>query len=69
MSAPEFDGINALVRAIAKALVLSEAEVVAAFDANQVVVQFATGDDGSRLIEVAIDERRARIGAGPSGRP
>jgi hypothetical protein len=55
-------GIHALVQAIAKALALPEAEVVAAFEANEVGVQFVVGEDGKRLIEVTFGERSARIG-------
>lgn len=64
MADPDSAGINALVHAIATALSLADAEVVAAFEANEVSVRFVTGDDGKRLIEVTIRERSARIGAG-----
>jgi len=63
MPASDFEGINALVRTIAAALGMPEAEVAAAFEANRVVVAFLVGESGQRLIDVAIGERRARITA------
>jgi hypothetical protein len=64
MPASDFEGISALVRTIAKALNMPEAEVAAAFEADRVAVAFLVGESGQRQIEVAIGERRARIAAG-----
>jgi hypothetical protein len=62
MTDPDAAGLNALVHAIATALAVTDAEVVAAFETNEIAVRFVTDAAGKRLIEVTLGERRARIG-------
>ena len=66
MSGEHFAEINALVRAIADGLAMPEAEVTAAFEANQVEVACAMADGGIPVIDVSIGGRSCRIAAGRS---
>ncbi|MCW5730188.1 MAG: hypothetical protein KIT20_05485 [Alphaproteobacteria bacterium] len=66
-SKPElFDEMNALVKAIAGALRMEEADVVNAFENNLVVVNFKRTADGKPVIDVRIAGKRATIALGES---
>lgn len=58
------DEMTALVKAIAGALKMEEADVVNAFDNNMVVVNFKRTADGKPVIDVRIAGKRATIGLG-----
>ncbi|MCW5749920.1 MAG: hypothetical protein KIT81_02140 [Alphaproteobacteria bacterium] len=61
-----FDEMNALVKAIAGALRMEEADVVNAFENNMVVVNFKRTVDGKPVIDVRIAGKRATIALGES---
>ncbi len=56
-----FDELNALVGAMAKALEISEEEVVKAVEANQVTITLGEDEEGRRFINVAHEGRNAQI--------
>jgi hypothetical protein len=69
MPGEHFAELNALVRAIASAMALPEAEVIAAFEANSATIAFETAADGTKVIDVGIGDRSCRIAAGRSDAP
>ncbi len=62
---PHFRELNALVETIAKATGLPPADVVAAFEAGTITVDFVRDETGKRMIAVEIAGKRALIGAPP----
>jgi len=61
---PYFDEINALVKSIASALDLPEADVATAFEEGRADVGFDRLPDGRPVLRVAIAGRAATIGLG-----
>ena len=64
-----FDEINALVGAVAKAMEISEGEVIAAIEQGELGMEMLTDDEGRNCIEITRDGRTARIYQGAIFRP
>lgn len=56
-----YDEINALVGAVAKALDVSETEVVTAIEQGRLGMEMLTDGDGRNFLEVTSDGRTARV--------
>jgi|AGTN01.1.fsa_nt_gi hypothetical protein len=56
-----FDEINALVGSVAKALDISEIEVVTAIEQGRLGMEMLTDDQGRNYIAVSFDDRTARV--------
>lgn len=56
-----YDEINALVGAVAKALDVSETEVVTAIEQGRLGMEMLTDGDGRNFLEVTSEGRTARI--------
>ena len=56
-----FSEINALVGAVAKALEISEGEVIAGIEQGRIGMAMITDEDGRNCIEVSDEGRTARI--------
>ncbi len=64
-----FDEINALVGAVAKAMEISEGEVIAAIEQGELGMAMITDEQGRNCIEITNDGRTARIYQGAIFRP
>jgi hypothetical protein len=56
-----YDEINALIGAVAKALDISEIEVVTAIEQGRLAMELKTDDKGLNFVDVACDGRSAQI--------
>lgn len=56
-----YDEINALVGAVAKALDVSEIEVVTAIEQGRLGMEMATDEEGRNYIAVTCDDKAVRI--------
>lgn len=56
-----YDEINALIGAVAKALDVSEAEVVTAIEQGRLGMEMLTDENGANYLEVVSDGRTARV--------
>lgn len=64
-----FDEINALVGAVAKAMEISEGEVITAIEQGHLGMEMITDQQGRNCIEVTRDGRAVRIYQGAIFRP
>ncbi|MDO8608457.1 MAG: hypothetical protein Q7R40_18145 [Phaeospirillum sp.] len=64
-----FDEINALVGAVAKAMEISEGEVIAAIEQGRLGMEMIADEQGRNCIEVTSDGRTARVYQGAIFRP
>jgi hypothetical protein len=56
-----YQEINALVGAVAKALEISEIEVITAIEQSRLTMEMAVDEEGRNYVAVACDGRAARI--------
>ncbi|RAU23955.1 hypothetical protein CU669_02470 [Paramagnetospirillum kuznetsovii] len=64
-----FDEINALIGSVAKALELSEMDVIGAIEQGDLGMSMITDEQGRNCVEVSHDGRTARIYQGAIFRP
>lgn len=64
-----FDEINALVGSVAKALEVSEMEVVTAIEQGRLAMELTTDEAGQNYLAVSCDGKAARVYAGAIFRP
>ncbi|MGE5545710.1 MAG: hypothetical protein ACM33T_02340 [Solirubrobacterales bacterium] len=64
-----YDEINALVGAVAKALDVSETEVITAIEQGRLGMELQTDEDGRNFVAIECDGKSARIYQGAIYRP